>query len=137
MHWRRESRDQRIQQLHRDCFRVRVHPLAPVVGMDIDGNLGDYHSHFVWFLNYIYYPNGYGFRGLYADWSKTETGEFSEALGMDKADYRAAKLAYRQGGLKRCMPLFQEDYRKDGRDAVKSEIQYIRSQGIQVWICTQ
>lgn len=111
---------------------MRVHPLAPVVGIDIDGTLGDYHTHFTWFLNHIYFPQAYP--KYWADWSSAQ-GEFSEALFMNKEVYRQAKLAYRMGGLKRCMPLFDED-RNEAGGAIRNEIQYIRSQGIQVWICT-
>jgi hypothetical protein len=111
---------------------VRVHPLAPVVGVDIDGFMADYHSHFIWFCNNIYWPG----RGLVASWSLAH-GEFEIALGLNKEEYRAAKLAYRLGGLKRCLPLFQNDWDKNGKDAIISEIQYIRSLGVQVWVCTQ
>jgi hypothetical protein len=111
---------------------VRVHPLAPVVGIDIDGNLGDYHGHFRWFLENIYFPG----RAWPPYWDPTYEGEFSDALGLEKHAYRDAKLAYRMGGLKRCMPLFENDYKKDGENSVRREIQYLRSQGIQVWICT-
>lgn len=107
----------------------RVHPLAPVIGMDIDGTLGDWHRHFEWFLNQIYFPD----RVHTASWRKGS--EFSEALGMGKEDYRAAKLAYRQGGLKRCLPTFEID-RISGDDAVRDVIQGIRASGVQVWIGT-
>jgi len=107
-----------------------VHPLANVIGLDIDGTLGDYHSHFVRFCNEIYYPHGL-LSGLSPKWAAT-AGEFEVALDLSKSEYRAAKLAYRMGGLKRSMPLFP----CDAEDGIKGEIQYIRSLGIQVWICT-
>lgn len=115
---------------------MRVHPLAPVVGIDIDGTLGDYHNHFVWFINHIYWPsNGTGY---FPHWGATAIpGEFSDALHLPKNMYRDAKLAYRLGGLKRCLPLFDVDVEKQGPSAISQEIQYLRSQGIQVWICTQ
>lgn len=113
--------------------RGRPHPLAPVVGLDIDGNLGAYYGHFVWFCNTIYWPG----RRLSVDWSKTPNGEFSDALGLEKHEYRLAKLAYRLGGLKRCLPLYQVDSEVEGENALKINIQYLRSLGIQVWICTQ
>jgi hypothetical protein len=110
---------------------MRVHPLAPVIGLDIDGTLGNYHKHFVWFLENIYWPG----QRFPLHWEHATEGEFSEALCVSKPEYRAAKLAYRMGGLKRCMPIFANDADKD-MYAVKHEIQYLRSQGIQVWICT-
>jgi hypothetical protein len=102
--------------------------------MDIDGTLGDYHEHFQWFLSTIYCQKMTEWNGS-AHWPGTS--EFSEALGMEKGLYRAAKLAYRLGGLKRCLPLFGMDLEKGGHTVVREEIQYLRSQGIQVWICTQ
>jgi hypothetical protein len=113
---------------------VRVHPLAPVVGIDIDGTLGDYHKHFVWFLENIYWPG----RKFPLSWHLSEDGEFSDALCLNKHNYRAAKLAYRMGGLKRCMPIFLEDANANQKDTVivRNQIQSIRSRGIQIWICT-
>lgn len=99
---------------------TRVHPLAPVVALDIDGTLGSYYDHFKWFAEL------YMQEGLTLDW--TGTTEFSEALGMDKETYRDIKLAYRQGGMKRCLPLMD--------DGVNHLVQPIREEGIQVWICT-
>jgi hypothetical protein len=55
--------------------------LRPVFGLDIDGTLGWYHTHFIDF------------------------GSFASYLGLSKATYRKIKLAYRRGGLKRSMPV--------------------------------
>ena len=73
-------------------------PIRPVVAIDVDGTLGDYHGHFAKFAA------GYFGRPL----PRTYDGgvEFHEALGIPLHEYRAAKLAYRQGGLKRTMPVF-------------------------------
>lgn len=99
---------------------IRVHPLAPVVAVDIDGTLANYYDHFHWFAElYLQKP-------LSEDWS--ETSEFSEALGLDKEIYRDIKLAYRQGGMKRSIPPIDQGV----ADLIKS----IRSNDIQVWICT-
>jgi hypothetical protein len=46
---------------------------------------------------------------------------------MSKSTYRQCKLAYRQGGLKRWMPVI------DGMPELAS---YMRRNGAQVWICT-
>lgn len=99
---------------------MRVHPLAPVVGLDIDGTLADYYEHFKWFAEL------YTQRELTLDWSAT--AEFSEALLLDKNVYRDIKLAYRQGGMKRSIPPLDE--------GVGSLILQLRSEGLQVWICT-
>lgn len=100
---------------------MRVHPTAPVLALDIDGTLGDYYAHFQEFAE------GYLLRELAADWSGTT--EFSEALGLDKNTYRTIKLAYRQGGMKRSLPLLDIGY--------SSAVRRIREElGMQVWICT-
>jgi hypothetical protein len=108
---------------------MRVKATAPVVAIDLDGTSGDYHKHFVWFLNNIYYPSS-TYRPI---WTPNMFGEFSEALGMEKDAYRDGKLAYRQGGLKRCMPQFPADVEKGG---IEQDVQYIRSLGVQVWVTT-
>jgi hypothetical protein len=71
--------------------------VKPLVAVDIDGTLGDYHGHFIRFAE-LYLQ-----RKLPHDYDGAT--EFSEFLGMDKETYRQIKLAYRQGGMKRCMPL--------------------------------
>ena len=100
----------------------RLHPLAPVIALDIDGTLGDYYEHFRWFAElYLQRP-------VSADWDLAQTSEFSDALGLEKHVYRDIKLAYRQGGMKRSLPAFE---------AVGDMVKILRaSHGIQVWICT-
>jgi hypothetical protein len=100
----------------------RVRPDAPVVGLDVDGTLGAYHDHFVWFASM------YLERELVCDWSRTK-GEFHEALGLDLDLYRQIKLAFRQSGMKRIMPTL------NGSD-VRTAVQGIRKVGIQIWIAT-
>lgn len=100
---------------------MRVHPLAPAVAIDIDGTLGDYHSHFRWFAQ-MYLQDE-----VRLTWRPKYQGEFSDALGLDKQTYRDIKLAYRQGGMKRSMPVFS------GSGPI---IRQIRELGVQVWIAT-
>lgn len=77
-----------------DCGRE----IKPVVAFDIDGTLGDYHTHFVRFcVKYFGRPFPCGYDG---------TCDFEDYLGLTRTEYRAAKLAYRQGGLKRSLPEF-------------------------------
>lgn len=100
---------------------MRLHPLAPVIGLDIDGTIADYYEHTRWFAElYLQRP-------VTLDWSRTDSAEFSEALGLDKETYRQVKLAYRQGGMKRCIPVL---------DTRCEAVRTIRSWGIQVWITT-
>jgi FMN phosphatase YigB (HAD superfamily) len=93
----------------------------PVVALDIDGTLGDYHGHFLRFAEQWYgraMPNPSEVTGgvpLYK-WMRTS-----------KDTYRQCKLAYRQGGLKRSMPAYEG----------ASELTHaIRKDGAEVWIAT-
>ena len=72
--------------------------IKPVVAVDIDGTLGDYHGHFTKFAE--------GYFGRPLNRSYDGGVEFHEALGIPLHEYRDAKLAYRQGGLKRTMPVY-------------------------------
>lgn len=101
--------------------QIRVHPHAPVVALDIDGTLAAYHEHFRWFAQL------YLCRPVDITYTNEMQGEFSEALGLEKAVYRDIKLAYRQGGLKRSLPIFE---------GVAKMVADIRREGYQVWICT-
>jgi len=101
---------------------TRLHPHAPVLALDIDGTLGDYYEHFRWFAElYLQRP-------IHINWEFSDTAEFSEALGLPKEVYRQIKLAYRQGGMKRSLPIFT-----DSRKLVET----VRNEyGVQVWIAT-
>lgn len=100
---------------------MRLHPLAPVVGLDIDNTLADYTEHLRWFAElYLQRP-------VIIDWDFAPTAEFSDALQLDKKTYRDIKLAYRQGGMKRSIPVLDE------RGIM---VKAIRAAGIQVWITT-
>lgn len=97
--------------------------IRPVVAVDIDGTLGDYHGHFIEFASqyvgdslYLHYNGSPGFR----EW-------FKEANNIDTEEYRAIKLAYRQGGMKRSMPIFE------GATALIKEI---KVSGAELWVTT-
>lgn len=93
----------------------------PVVALDIDGTLGDYHGHFTkfaeaWVGRELPDPNDIN-PGL----------PLYKHLGISKPMYRRVKLAYRQGGMKRSMPCYEGS----------SELtRHIRRSGAEVWICT-
>lgn len=93
----------------------------PIVALDIDGTLGDYHSHFLCFAQ------------LWFDRRMPDSGNVNPGLplwrfmGVTRAKYREAKLAYRQGGWKRWMPAYQ------GAAELTRDIQ---KAGAEVWICT-
>lgn len=96
-------------------------PNAPVLALDIDGTTGDYHGHFTRFAEM------YIGRTLSPDWKPEYKGKFHKALGISKTKYRECKLAYRQGGMKRSMPVFL-----GAHELTVS----MRKAGVQIWICT-
>lgn len=94
----------------------------PVVALDIDGTLGDYHANFLTFAD-LYFGCPFSSR----------IGEANpglrlwEWMGIEQRDYRDAKLAYRQGGWKRWMPAYA---------GVADLTRDIQAAGAEVWICT-
>jgi hypothetical protein len=99
----------------------RPSPDAPVVALDIDGTGGAYHAHFTRFAQ-----NWLG-RDLPNATEPTGGVPFHKHLGISKSTYRKIKLAYRQGGAKRSMPVYPY---------FGELTRYIRQHGCQVWICT-
>jgi hypothetical protein len=103
--------------------------IQPVVALDIDGTLGDYHSHFLDFaVDWIGWdavpdPNWYeGYDGS-VDFSMF----CCDLFRIDLATYRDIKLAYRQGGMKRTMPI------NTGAQALAWSI---KDAGAELWITT-
>lgn len=94
--------------------------LKPVVALDIDGTLGDYHGSLIRFASDYFGKEFYvdGFDGTY---------EFHEYLGLTKDQYREMKLAYRQGGQKRMMPMF---------DGARELVVALKDAGAEIWITT-
>jgi hypothetical protein len=92
----------------------------PIISLDIDGTLADYHG---WFLN---------FASLYLGESMPSPTRINPGMplhrfmGITKASYREVKLAYRQGGMKRSMPCLE---------GASEAIAKIRKKA-EVWICT-
>lgn len=68
------------------------------MALDIDGTLGDYHTHLVDFMR-GYYNKEFSYR-----WDGS--GDWEDFLGLNREQYREVKLAFRQGGLKRTMPVY-------------------------------
>jgi hypothetical protein len=100
---------------------VRFNGNGPIVGIDIDGTLGDYHSHFIRFAEM------YTGKELPDPKDINPAQPFRQFLGLGKQTYRACKLAYRQGGMKRSMPCYA-----GARELTVS----LRRSGAEVWICT-
>lgn len=104
--------------------------IRPVVAIDIDGTLGDYHGHFLEFaagwLGVRPGPavpmwegaaaEGQGF----SDW-------FCFAFQVERTTFRAIKLAYRQGGMKRSMPVY---------DHAVAFVRSLQARGAEVWLTT-
>jgi hypothetical protein len=110
----------------RPCLPQQASPVrppvdAPVVALDIDGTSGDYHSHFTkfaeaWTGKEMPSPNAY-----------TGGVHFSKHLGISRQTYNKIKLAYRQGGMKRSMPVYP---------GIGEFTRKVRENKCQVWICT-
>lgn len=79
-----------------DCSKA----IRPVVAVDIDGTIANYHRHFFRFAAQWL---GGNLDWLYWDESYHGQEELSVFMGLDKRTYRQIKLAYRQGGMKRSM----------------------------------
>lgn len=102
--------------------------VRPVVAIDIDGTLGDYHGHFSEFAQaYLNRPLSQlrvweTYRGdePYKDW-------FQRTFGVDHSTFRQVKLAYRQGGMKRVMPMIP------GASAL---VNGLMSHDVEVWLTT-
>lgn len=94
-------------------------PIRPIVAVDIDGTLGEYHGHFVSFAEeYV------GFH-LPADYAGDD--EFSDHLGLEKRLYRDIKLAYRQGAQKRSQSIYF---------GAKKFMDGLRELDLEIWIAT-
>lgn len=97
-----------------------VNGMRPVVAVDIDGTLGAYHEHFLEFAE--------GWLGRTMPKVDTfEGGSLSRHMRVSKDTYRQVKLAFRQGGLKRSMPVYPH-----ARELTID----LRKQGAEVWVCT-
>lgn len=98
--------------------------IRPIAVFDIDGVLGDYHGHFE------NYAEGYLGRKLPTptyDGSEPHR-EWFRTRGVDPVEFRAMKLAFRQGSLKRTMP----PYRK-----VIQTVHKAKAKGAEIWLATQ
>jgi hypothetical protein len=93
----------------------------PVVALDVDGTLGDYHGHFLRFAR--------GWFGKeFPSSEEINPGlPLHRFMGVELGEYRQCKLAYRQGGQKRTMPAYP-----GGSDLTR----HIQTSGAEVWICT-
>jgi FMN phosphatase YigB (HAD superfamily) len=93
----------------------------PVVGLDIDGTLGDYHGHFLQFAE------GWLGQSLPKPQDINPGMTLHQYMGVTKDTYRAIKLAYRQGGMKRTMPAYP---------GAAKLTRGLQQRGAEVWLCT-
>lgn len=95
--------------------------MKPVVALDIDGTLGDFHAHFLRFAE-----QWYG-RSM-PDPKDINPGlPLHKFMRTSKTTYRNCKLAYRQGGLERSMPVYA---------GAGTLCKAIRRSGAELWLCT-
>lgn len=93
----------------------------PVVAMDIDGTLSDYHGHF------LRHAEMWLGRPMPPADKNTDGVPLYKWMGVSKSTYRECKLAYRQGGWKRSMPCY---------DGAPEMCRAIRKAGAELYICT-
>lgn len=93
--------------------------VRPIAAWDIDGTMGKYHEQFVDFLQ------DYFDRHFKSDWDGK--GNWEDFLGISREQYREAKLAYRQGGFHRWMPVHQ---------GMNTVVNAMRAADVEVWVTT-
>lgn len=101
--------------------------MKPVVALDVDGTLFDYHRHFLRFAAdyFAHDPDDPGYLNYDARIS------MAKHLRVSKQSYRACKLAYRRGQMKRSVPLLPRPLPQAG-ELTKQ----LRRWGVDVWLCT-
>jgi len=104
--------------------------IKPVVAIDIDGTMGDYHGHFLRFASEY---TGQGIERVLEGSLSMYTGSnaFSvyccQLFGISISEYRQIKLAYRQAGMKRSMPIIE-----GSRQICKM----VTDEGAELWVTT-
>lgn len=97
--------------------------VKPVVAVDIDGTMGQYHVHFLRFAEQ--------YLGKVATWDYTGERQFRTwfclTYGVTPDVWHDVKLAYRQGGMKRSMPVYK---------GAANLCAAIRNAGAELWITT-
>lgn len=101
------------------CSRCSL-KIKPIVVSDIDGVLAKYHESVTAF-NALYHNTPAPFMPYTGD------EPFRDYLGLTKEQHRAMKLAYRQGGNKRFVPMYP------GADDLINDIRFL---GAEIWVAT-
>jgi hypothetical protein len=103
--------------------------VKPIVCVDIDGTLGDFHRHFINFANAYFGRTKPTNKIVVEDYDGSVRMKqwFCEAFGCDARVWHDIKLAYRQGAQKRSMPCF----------GWSPELTWdLRTLGAEIWITT-
>jgi hypothetical protein len=100
--------------------------VKPIVAIDIDGTLGDYHGHLTTFMAaYLAQPEPACSAAYAGDKKMSEWAHW--AFGIDHKTYEQIKLAYRQGAQKRSMPPY---------DGILHVTQEVIDAGAELWVTT-
>lgn len=99
--------------------------VRPIMVWDIDGTLTRYHSDLGEFL-VRYYNLPYALMRAGAEWDGE--GNFEDQFGLTQTEYRAGKLAFRQGGHKRVATTWQ--------DGGLMAVQELAERGVETWYAT-
>lgn len=97
--------------------------IKPVVAIDIDGTLADYHGHFLSFVEHYICHRGihdYGGDVPFKQW-------VCENYRIDEGIWYDIKLAYRQGAQKRSAPMYPDAERLTW---------LVREAGAEIWLTT-
>jgi hypothetical protein len=104
--------------------------IRPVVAVDLDGTLGNYHGHFIRFLEeYLAWDEDVPFperSGMY-DGSDKMSEWAMKRYQLSYREWCDIKLAYRQGAQKRSMPVY---------DYARGLVVELERFGAEVWITT-
>jgi hypothetical protein len=107
-----------------ECNKI----VRPVVALDIDGTMGDFHTHFLKFATgYLYGKPSLSPPVSQYDGSEPMSMWFCKFFDVTMDVWRDIKLAYRQGGMKRTMPSYGW-----GRQVTEA----IHRAGAEIWITT-
>lgn len=102
--------------------------IKPVVAIDIDGTLADYHERFINFaVDWLGHDYGKPRGQLAYDGTEPHREWFTRVMGVDVTTFRTIKLAFRQGGMKRNMPIYRESVHT---------VNHVRESGAEVWLTT-
>lgn len=109
-----------------DCSEI----IKPIVAIDIDGTLGDYHSHLLKFANaYLGVVPGGGSDYFAPPYTGVKSFKewFMAVYMCDEATWQSIKLAYRQGAQKRSMPAYPD---------AQWLVNNLRWDDVEVWLTT-